>query len=53
MPVVEAIALLDILPAGKRADELRDLLLQWRAGAPVEGDKRTYFRQVAAHSGIP
>ena len=30
--VVEAIGFLDTLPAGERADELRDLLLQWRVG---------------------
>ena len=36
-PVVEAIALLDTLPVGKRADELRDLLLKWRAGASCQG----------------
>ena len=30
--VVEAIGFLDTLPAGERADELRDLSLQWRVG---------------------
>ena len=51
-PVVEAIALLDTLPAGELADELRDLLLQWRAGASVQGNKRSYFRKVATQVGI-
>ena len=46
-PVVEAIELLEALPPGEHVDELRDLLLQWRAGAAVEGDRRDYFRNVA------
>ena len=53
-PVVEAIAILDTLPAGQRVNQLRDLLLQWRAAAdPVQGRKRPYLRQLAAQFGIP
>ena len=52
-PVVEAIRLLDTLPAGERVDELRALLSQWRGGATVRGKKRTYIRKVAAQFGIP
>ena len=42
-PVVDAIALLDTLPVGKRADELRDLLLKWRAGASCQGKSSSTF----------
>ena len=52
-PVVEAIAILDTLPAGEPVDELRELLLQWRAGASVQGKKREYFRKLATQFGIP
>ena len=52
-PVVEAIMLLGTLPVGKRADEFRDLLLKWRAGASVQGEQRAYLRKVAAQFGIP
>ena len=45
--VVEAIKLLEALPPGEHVDELRDLLLQWRAGATVQGRRRDYFRKVA------
>ena len=37
----------------KRADELRDILLPWRAGASVRGRQRVHCRKVAAQFGIP
>ena len=52
-PVIEAIAILGTLSAGERVDELRHLLLQWRAGASVQGNTRDYFRKVAAQFRIP
>ena len=51
--VVEAISILDTLPAGGRVDEVRGLLLQWRTGAALRRRKRPCLLKVAVEFGIP
>ena len=54
-PVLKAVDYLETLPAQRHVDQLRHVLLQWRAADAVVNShaQRSQLRQVAAELGIP